>query len=228
MSVKRLILTSCTTKKLSRPAPARDFYNSPGHRYLIEGVDSIRETLGENAIDLNIFSAKHGLLNENDIVEPYDSDFGKVGKWEAIRRARENNTREQIIDKVRNYSIVFYCLGRRYFQALETPFYNDLCTEHFFLVGPVHTNLFKFTEEHTNYHHIPTGVKLATQLGVVAVDLKGFLFKKMGEHLKKTKDDFMTDHILNRMLLDPNVFMEFIDELIIDRENELKRQIRLF
>ena len=66
----RLIgLVGCSSAKLSRPAPARELYTSP----LFRKASTYAELTCARWF---ILSAKHGLLNPDQVVEPYDVKLG--------------------------------------------------------------------------------------------------------------------------------------------------------
>lgn len=62
----RIVLISCVAKKKSTPAKAKDMYVSP----LFKGAYSYAHKLGADRIF--VLSAKYGLLDENDVIEPYN------------------------------------------------------------------------------------------------------------------------------------------------------------
>ena len=237
MAVKRLILTSCTAKKDTKPGPAGTFYKGLGHQYVVDGVRSIREALGPESVDLKIVSAKYGVLNEMDIIEPYDMTFRGMATEEIIEHSRSLKIHEQLQEEIPHYSLVIYCLGADYMKALELPFMRDGCTTHFFMLGKTHENLLKFPDPnniHSNYHMIPTGSDLAKRLGVMSINLKGYLIKELGSYVKKVYEDpnNFSDTILNVMLSNPESFKAFIEATAIRKiaENQRKKekQVALF
>ena len=70
--MKILVISSCTSKKLKREASAGKMYTGGQHSHLMEGLEKVRNSFGEQAIDLAIISAKHGLLSECDVIAPYN------------------------------------------------------------------------------------------------------------------------------------------------------------
>ena len=61
-TVKILVIGSCTSKKLKCEEPAAKMYTGQQHKYLMKGLEKVREVDGKQTIDLAIISAKHGLL----------------------------------------------------------------------------------------------------------------------------------------------------------------------
>lgn len=64
--MRRIVLISCVSSKLSRSAPARELYVSPLFRFNL----AYAATLRPDAIF--ILSAKHGLLAPGTVVAPYN------------------------------------------------------------------------------------------------------------------------------------------------------------
>jgi cytoplasmic iron level regulating protein YaaA (DUF328/UPF0246 family) len=78
----RVVLISCVAKKKDSRSPAKDMYVSP----LFKGAYQYARKLGADRIF--ILSAKYGLLEENDMIEPYnetlnDKPVSEVKEWAA-------------------------------------------------------------------------------------------------------------------------------------------------
>jgi len=79
----RVALISCVAKKLNYPAIARDMYVSP----LFKGAFEYAKI---NRVDkIFILSAKYGLLNESELIEPYDESLNNKSvcerkKWASM------------------------------------------------------------------------------------------------------------------------------------------------
>jgi hypothetical protein len=63
---KKIVLISCVSKKLSHPARAQDLYVSPLFRLNLEYARKLEPDA------IYILSAKHGLLDLNTEIEPYN------------------------------------------------------------------------------------------------------------------------------------------------------------
>lgn len=174
--MKILVISSCTSKKLRRKAPAGEIYTGGQHRYLMEGLDKVRSRFREQAIELAIISAKHGLLMESNVIEPYDFTFQGLRKEKIL----EHSDRLQIHDKtealIKHYDLVFFLLGKEYVQALQLPFDVPDTVTQIYLLGPTHRNLIL---DLANVHFIPAGSDLARQFGVMNTNLKGAAFKRL-------------------------------------------------
>mgnify|MGYP001567651293 CR=1 FL=1 len=81
--MKKVVLISCASKKLSKKAEARDLYISPLFKYNIRYAKSL------NPEKIFILSAKYGLLELNEEVEPYNQTLNKMGNEEIVKWADE-------------------------------------------------------------------------------------------------------------------------------------------
>mgnify|MGYP001608170353 CR=1 FL=1 len=64
--MKKIVLISCVSKKLAHPASAQDLYISPLFRLNLQYARKLQPDA------IYILSAKHGLLDLDTEVEPYD------------------------------------------------------------------------------------------------------------------------------------------------------------
>ena len=174
--MKTLVISSCTSKKLRRKAPAGEIYTGGQHRHLMEGLDKVRNRFGEQAIDLAIISAKHGLLRESDVIEPYNFTFKGLRKREILEHSDCLQIHEETEALIRHYDLVFFLLGKEYVQALQLTFDVPDRVTQIFLLGPTHRELIP---DLPNVHFIPAGRDLARQIGVMITDLKGVVFERL-------------------------------------------------
>ncbi|MFJ9567173.1 DUF6884 domain-containing protein [Streptomyces fuscichromogenes] len=66
----RLVVIPCGSRKLGSPARSADMYVGSYHRACRRAADALRPDL------LLILSARHGLLDLDDVIEPYDTPHG--------------------------------------------------------------------------------------------------------------------------------------------------------
>lgn len=66
-------LVSCSQQKLSHSAPARELYCSPLFKLSLKYAESLCETT-------YVLSAKHGLVELDQVLDPYDMPLGKMSK----------------------------------------------------------------------------------------------------------------------------------------------------
>lgn len=107
----KFVLISCVSKKLSNKAKAKDLYVSPLFRYNLKYAFSL------NPDKIFILSAKYGLVNLDDEIEPYDKTLNKMNKVE--RREWSEKVLSQLENKVnlKNDEIIFLA-GKNYREYL--------------------------------------------------------------------------------------------------------------
>ena len=200
--MKILVITSCTSKKKYKPAnqlqpenffsaerravrstelksyeiSAAKMYTGQQHTLLMEGLEQIRESYGRKVVDLYIISAGYGLLNESDVIVPYNVTFSGLKKPELLARSNSLQLHEKVQTVIANYDLVFFLLGKEYVQALQLPFQVPDTITQIFLLG---TGYRKLIPDAPNTHFVPAGSDLARELGVMGVALKGFVFKQL-------------------------------------------------
>ena len=121
LPMKVLVISSCTSKKLNHNAPAAKMYTGQQHTLLMDGVNQVRACHGQSSLDVAIISAEYGLLNENDVIAPYNVTFQGMKKAEILEKSRRLQLREQVAALIARYDVVFFLLGKEYVQALQLP-----------------------------------------------------------------------------------------------------------
>lgn len=81
--VRHVVLVSCVKSKRPAPARAGDLYTSD----LFQKMMAFARSLRPDAI--YILSAKHGLLDPDRVIEPYEQTLNTMGSREARRWADE-------------------------------------------------------------------------------------------------------------------------------------------
>ena len=122
----RIVLISCVSKKLDHKARAKDIYISTLFRYAFKYAQSMHPD------KIFILSAKYGLLNLEQEIEPYNQTLNTMGaaqvkSWSEnvlARLSRESNLekdeiiflagaryRKYLTPKIKNYKIPLQGLG---------------------------------------------------------------------------------------------------------------------
>ena len=65
----RLLILSCSRRKLDRPAPALELYDGPLFRVVRKAM---RDGVGPGDVAVYILSARYGLIPARRVIEPYD------------------------------------------------------------------------------------------------------------------------------------------------------------
>jgi cytoplasmic iron level regulating protein YaaA (DUF328/UPF0246 family) len=105
--MRKIVLISCVSKKLSCKAKAEDLYTSPLFKYSLEYAKSLRPD------SIFILSAEYGLLPLDKEIEPYNKSLNKMPEKE-IKKWADNVTRqlEEQVD-LQNDEIIFLA-GKKY------------------------------------------------------------------------------------------------------------------
>ena len=181
--MKILVISSCTSKKLSYSAPAAQIYIGGQQKYLMEGLEQVRGNYKEQTIDLAIISAKYGLLRESDVISPYNCAFLRrkkerisEQKERILERSKSLKIHEKTEALIACYDLVFFLLGKEYVWSLRMPFaFGDTETlTQIFLAGNNSRDCIPDTA-----HFILADPVLASPDSVMNIDLKGFVFKKL-------------------------------------------------
>lgn len=110
-------------KQLSRYlTPAREMYTGYQSRELLRGVESLR-TIDQVEVRLLILSAGFGLLEEKELVPPYECSFSQMRK----NRIRERSSLLRIEEDYRKlheteFDLTYLALGKKYLTALGDDF----------------------------------------------------------------------------------------------------------
>jgi hypothetical protein len=101
----RIALVSCVKTKRGEPHPAKDLYTSP----LFLGLRRYAETHADRWF---ILSAKHGLLDPDQVIEPYEATLNTMGVRE--RRQWAENVTSQLMEVLPADAEVIVLAGERY------------------------------------------------------------------------------------------------------------------
>jgi len=109
--MRTIVLVACASKKVDHRARARDLYKSD----LFEKSLAYAESLQPDAI--YILSAKHGLLDPETEIEPYDVTLNRMSAAERKKWARRVLARlAQVSDLQHDHYVIL--AGTRYRQDL--------------------------------------------------------------------------------------------------------------
>lgn len=106
-------------KKLGRISiQARELYIGNQNRELVKGVDLLRQ-IENTEIRFSILSAGFGLVEENDMIPPYDCSFTGMRKSQIQERAEWLNISSDFKELLETgFDLVYLALGKRYFLTL--------------------------------------------------------------------------------------------------------------
>lgn len=110
------VVTNCTAEKLKVAAPARELYRGPSVRRIVKVVDEAR---GRGvAVGLYIISARHGLVHEWQILEPYDETLTGRSEDDIKRWAVSSGVLENFRRLVETGTVILVA-SRPYYVAVE-------------------------------------------------------------------------------------------------------------
>ncbi|MDE0014121.1 MAG: peroxide stress protein YaaA [Candidatus Poribacteria bacterium] len=174
LSTERLAARSAELK--SYETIATDMYTGQQHRHLKAGLEQLRAYYKEAIIDLYIISAGYGLLNESDVIVPYNVTFTGLNKKELLERSNGLQLHERIKTLITHYDLVLFLLGAEYVRALQLPFKVPDTVTQIFLIG---TGARKLIPNLPNTHFVPAGTSLRHKLHTTNTTLKGLVFERL-------------------------------------------------
>lgn len=127
-----VVFSACSKLKQDTACEARDFYRGQEHKYVRRAVDSLRER-GMSVV-WYIISAKHGVVSEQDVLQPYDVVFPR-SKWKTRRMAEEmgiSKDYRRVLGGLKGI-VVIHIIGEKYMVALGYPMKIPEDCEVFFL-----------------------------------------------------------------------------------------------
>lgn len=197
-----LIVTSCTGEKLYKPsnqlkledfkdltrlqncskqlsefaAPAGKMYTGQQHLQAMEGVQLLREELGQDVVDVLILSAGYGLIPESQTIVPYEVTFNSMKADEIDEWAQFLGIHQAFEEAILRYDLVFMLLGESYLRALSLPVVTQPLQTLIFLASHGSKNYIQGGEANTFI--LPLSNADAKRFSYGLVGLKGFIFKK--------------------------------------------------
>lgn len=101
--------------------PAAKMYTGGQHLYVMDGVRRIRERFGPTAVSMKIISAGYGLVDENELICPYEATFKSLSRLQARSWARKLQLAESVRESLTTERLCFILLGDDYLTALDPP-----------------------------------------------------------------------------------------------------------
>lgn len=114
-----LIVIPCSARKLSKPARARDLYTGPLFRSALRAAEQLA---AQHRGTVAVLSARHGLVELDRVLEPYDVTFGQPDAIDAatLREHLAQHASSEIVALLPNR------YDRLLTDALGTPAVNPL------------------------------------------------------------------------------------------------------
>ena len=157
--------------ELSRWAlPAVCMYTGWQHRYVMMGINAIRERFGSAACALKIISAGYGLVDEDRNLVPYEATFQRKRPSWISERAQRLGIPQPLRQAIRGFEAVIFLLGKEYLHSTHPPVVPD-ATQRLIFLAPNAKLPF-----HPSATIVPAGLE-ETRFGAGLVALKGKMFE---------------------------------------------------
>lgn len=160
--------------------PAAKMYTGRQHVMVMQGVNTLREIYGRQAISLKIISAAYGLLDEDEPIVPYNASFSNMKMALLDAWAKKLGIREDLQGSISGYDLVFFLLGSNYLRATGLPVETREGQNFFFFAPGTSAPLIP---DCPNYHMITLGIQEASFFKDMQISLKGRLFKLLCEEI---------------------------------------------
>jgi len=109
--MRRLAFLSCVSMKSNRACEAKDMYISPLFKYSYK----FAQMMGVSGI--YILSAKYGVIEDNEIITPYDLTLNNMSKNERI--SWSENVNLKLEDIIKNDDKILLLAGSKYIEFLK-------------------------------------------------------------------------------------------------------------
>jgi hypothetical protein len=207
-----LIITSCTGEKRFKPdnqltledfkepvrlqqreaalaefaCPAGQMYTGMQHLRLMEGVQLLRQALGQDTVTVAILSAGYGLVEENRAIAPYEVTFNGMKGHEVDAWAQYLKVHEALEKAIQGYDLIFLLLGDNYLRAINLPI--EIQPEQT-LIALTSQGSAKFVKGlSAKTFVLPLTNQDAQRYSYGLVGLKGFLFRRFASAAGKEPD----------------------------------------
>ena len=117
--MKTIILISCGAKKEKTPQKAEDLYIGG---YFKKTLLYARYLSNKNGADIYILSAKHGILELNEIIKPYDLTLNN--KNERYQKSWSYKVITQLQCKIKKTDKIIFLAGENYIKYLKMYYKN--------------------------------------------------------------------------------------------------------
>jgi hypothetical protein len=156
---------------------ARNLYEGRQQKFISDAVDSLRE--GKDEVDRIFISAGFGVIDENDLLPPYDTTFADLSKDEINERSAELGIQEDLSEVLSSntYDIIFFALGSDYLLSLDMEDITSKVSDDTMVVTFNNSEV-----EGENQVSIPARTEDAKEQGTIVVALKGRYLQNFAEH----------------------------------------------
>jgi hypothetical protein len=175
--------------------PAGELYRGRQHLQLMQGVEQLRRIFGKEVVDIKIVSAGFGLVDEKQLLPPYNATFADLSATQISAIAKKLCI-PQAINRLMeaDYTCAFFLLGENYLLSLDLPFTTIPSFPCLFLSGPSgHPRI----PRGKPYNFVRVGQDDSISFSYNLVGLKGQLFKLFADQIISPRWD-TPDTILDK------------------------------
>jgi len=158
--------------------PAAEMYTGWQHRYLMDGINTLRDEFGHDFVDVQIVSAGYGLIKADRLICPYDVTFNDMSKTKAREWARHLGVHSNVRTALEDVEVAIFLLGSRYLDAIDVPIAARNGQRLIFLAKPSESKRLAGA----GVVIVPAG-KSETKYGAGLVALKGKMFERFAKAL---------------------------------------------
>jgi len=177
--------------------PAGELYRGRQHLQLMQGINLLRKTFRYDAVDVKIISAGFGVVDENQLLPPYNVTFADQSSSKVLTAAQRLKIPQKINRLIQgDYSCAFFLLGDKYLLSIGLPFKHIPNFPCLFLAGPSNR---KRVPRRFPYTFVRVGQDDSISFSYNLVGLKGQLIKLFAEQILSPLPQ------TSAQLLDPDV-----------------------
>ncbi len=154
---------------------AGKLYQGRQHLQLMQGVNVLRQAFGHTVVDVKIISAGFGLVDEEQLLPPYNATFADQSSAKILPIAQRLGIPQAMNQLVQEqYDCAFFLLGENYLLSIGLPFPYTPSFPCLFLSGP---SSHKRIPRRAPYRFVRVGQDDSIAFSYNLVGLKGQLFK---------------------------------------------------
>ncbi len=101
--------------------PATQLYAGMQHTYAMTGVSHLRRFHGADSCAIKIISAGYGLVDEQQLLAPYDTTFQGKTPRQIQTRAEQLRVGKAVREAIAGCPLVVFLLGEKYLHSISLP-----------------------------------------------------------------------------------------------------------
>jgi hypothetical protein len=156
--------------------PASTLYKGWQHRYMMRGIDALRQHYGASSCSVKIISAGYGLVGEQQRLAPYEVTFQGNRPRAVHDRADKLGIPKEIRKAVAGFDVVVFLLGKEYLWSINLPLPPNEGQRLIFLTSEPKAKI------DSRATVVPAG-RSETRFGAGTVALKGRMFQLFAKGL---------------------------------------------